>query len=243
MRHPLATLHTALLFHVLGTNFFRSFQLRYFSCCHHRVHLLFRAQIALQCACASGDSGEARNTLDDCIRVLLSLPPVVRADILSMHSISALLSLSQPSSPPSSFSLHASSTLQAAELLPAAAFQPLSLDALPPAPVPASGQLYSFENDSFLALLFCSSFADLDREALLQRLQDVISSRFLCFKFQIQLHPQPVFHRLRPIVCEVRACSAPPAGWQRPRVTTTIISTAFSISIVISRPRLFGAQQ
>ncbi len=117
--------------------------------------------------------------------------------------MSALLSLSappsEPSSPPSSFSLHACSTLQAAELLPPAAFQPPSLDALPPAPAPASGQLYSFERrfvscNAFF-FIFCrlgqgSPFAAAARRNLLA---------LSLFQIQIQLRPKQFFTACDPL--------------------------------------------
>jgi hypothetical protein len=125
----------------------------------HSAYHLCLVQITLQCACASSDSGEARNTLDECIRMLLSLPPVVRADILSTDSVSALLSLSlfpsEPSSPPTSFCLHASSTLHSADLLPLGAFQPPSFDALPSASAP-SGQHSIFYSQRLVLLVMLS---------------------------------------------------------------------------------------
>jgi hypothetical protein len=83
---------------------------------------MFEQQVILDCVCSSSDSGEARNTLDDCIALLLSLPLPVRHDIMTSPLIAALSPLSQSSSASSSslssFCAHASSALHAAGLFP-----------------------------------------------------------------------------------------------------------------------------
>ncbi len=113
-------------------------------------------QLVLQCAISSCDSGEARNTLDDCISMLQALPPAVRADIMSADLVSALKSSSPPSSsppsssPPSSFGAHAASALEAAGLFASSSSIPLpSFDALPP--VSATSSLHgAFSNTLFV---------------------------------------------------------------------------------------------